>query len=182
MIEIIDGFPHDIREAIELGSSFDITFKKIKKICIGGMGGSAIGGELLQTLSLFPHEPEGLTLVSPENAAYQFSKALLPVHRGLSATQDRRVHRFLVRYLCDQVDGITAGANEKNLSTHLHQVHAPIARERLRSEHAYCLVLDKPSLAAAFQEIEDAEHHTYNGGQYQDHPEQIPDSKWGHAH
>lgn len=51
MIEIIDDFPRDIREAIELGSSFDTTFKKIKKVCIGGMGGSSIGGELLQTLS-----------------------------------------------------------------------------------------------------------------------------------
>ncbi len=51
MIEIIDDLPQDIREAIELGARFDIAFKNINRVCIGGMGGSSIGGELLQTLS-----------------------------------------------------------------------------------------------------------------------------------
>ncbi len=51
MIEIIDDLPQDIKEAVELGSSFEITFKKIKKVCVAGMGGSSIGGELLATLA-----------------------------------------------------------------------------------------------------------------------------------
>jgi glucose/mannose-6-phosphate isomerase len=51
MIEIIDDLPQDVKEAIELGSSFEITFKNIKKVCIAGMGGSSIGGELLVTLA-----------------------------------------------------------------------------------------------------------------------------------
>jgi len=51
MIEIIDDLPQDVKEAVELGSSFEITFKNIKKVCIAGMGGSSIGGELLVTLA-----------------------------------------------------------------------------------------------------------------------------------
>jgi len=51
MIGIIDNLSQDVKEAIELGSSSDIVFKNIKRVCIGGMGGSSIGGELLQALS-----------------------------------------------------------------------------------------------------------------------------------
>ncbi len=51
MIEIIDDLPQQIEEAIELGSSVDYEFKGIKNICVGGMGGSSIGGELLQNMS-----------------------------------------------------------------------------------------------------------------------------------
>lgn len=51
MIEIIDDLPQQIEEAIEIGSSADFDFKGIKNVCIGGMGGSSVGGELLQGLS-----------------------------------------------------------------------------------------------------------------------------------
>jgi glucose/mannose-6-phosphate isomerase len=51
MIEIIDDLPQQIEEAVELGSSVDFEFKGIKNVCIGGMGGSSIGGELLQNIS-----------------------------------------------------------------------------------------------------------------------------------
>jgi len=51
MIEIIDDLPQQIQEAIELGSAADFEFKGIKNVCIGGMGGSSIGGELLKELS-----------------------------------------------------------------------------------------------------------------------------------
>jgi glucose/mannose-6-phosphate isomerase len=51
MIEIIDDLPQQIEEAIDLGSAADFEFKGIKNVCIGGMGGSSIGGELLKTLS-----------------------------------------------------------------------------------------------------------------------------------
>lgn len=51
MIQIIDDLPEHIEEAVELGSSSGYTFEKIKKVMIGGMGGSSIGGELLKTLS-----------------------------------------------------------------------------------------------------------------------------------
>lgn len=51
MVEIIDDLPKDVKEAIELGSTSEIMFKNIKKVCIAGMGGSSIGGELLVTLS-----------------------------------------------------------------------------------------------------------------------------------
>ncbi len=47
MIEIIDDLPQQIEEAVELGSAVDFGFKGIKNVCIGGMGGSSIGGELL---------------------------------------------------------------------------------------------------------------------------------------
>jgi glucose/mannose-6-phosphate isomerase len=47
MIEIIDDLPQQIEEAVELGSAADFEFKGIKNVCIGGMGGSSIGGELL---------------------------------------------------------------------------------------------------------------------------------------
>lgn len=51
MIEIIDDLPGEVKEAIELGASSNIAFKNIKKVCIAGMGGSSIGGELLVSLS-----------------------------------------------------------------------------------------------------------------------------------
>jgi glucose/mannose-6-phosphate isomerase len=51
MIEIIDDLPQQIEEAVELGSAADFEFKGIKNVCIGGMGGSSIGGELLQNIS-----------------------------------------------------------------------------------------------------------------------------------
>jgi len=51
MIEIIDDLPQQIEEAIDLGSAADFEFKGIKNVCIGGMGGSSIGGELLKVLS-----------------------------------------------------------------------------------------------------------------------------------
>lgn len=51
MIEIIDDLPQQIEEAIEIGSAADFDFKGIKNVCIGGMGGSSIGGELLKELS-----------------------------------------------------------------------------------------------------------------------------------
>ncbi len=51
MIEIIDDLPQQIEEAVELGSSVDFEFKGVKNVCIGGMGGSSIGGELLQNIS-----------------------------------------------------------------------------------------------------------------------------------
>jgi len=51
MIEIIDDLPQQIEEAIDLGYAADFEFKGIKNVCIGGMGGSSIGGELLKTLS-----------------------------------------------------------------------------------------------------------------------------------
>ncbi|MBN1694906.1 bifunctional phosphoglucose/phosphomannose isomerase [candidate division WOR-3 bacterium] len=51
MIEIIDDLPQQIEEAVELGSAADFDFKGIKNICVGGMGGSSIGGELLQNIS-----------------------------------------------------------------------------------------------------------------------------------
>jgi glucose/mannose-6-phosphate isomerase len=50
MIEIIDDLPQQIEEAVELGSAADFEFKGIKNVCIGGMGGSSIGGELLQNI------------------------------------------------------------------------------------------------------------------------------------
>jgi glucose/mannose-6-phosphate isomerase len=50
MIEIIDDLPQQIEEAVELGSATDFEFKGIKNVCIGGMGGSSIGGELLQNI------------------------------------------------------------------------------------------------------------------------------------
>ena len=51
MIEIIDDLPQQIEEAIDLGLAADFEFKGIKNVCIGGMGGSSIGGELLKALS-----------------------------------------------------------------------------------------------------------------------------------
>ena len=51
MIEIIDDLPQQIEEAVELGSATDFEFKGIKNVCIGGMGGSSIGGELLKNIS-----------------------------------------------------------------------------------------------------------------------------------
>lgn len=51
MIEIIDDLPQQIEEALELGSAADFEFKGIKNVCVGGMGGSSIGGELLQNIS-----------------------------------------------------------------------------------------------------------------------------------
>jgi glucose/mannose-6-phosphate isomerase len=51
MVEIIDDLPQQIEEAVELGSSVDFEFKGVKNVCIGGMGGSSIGGELLQNIS-----------------------------------------------------------------------------------------------------------------------------------
>ncbi|MEA1913366.1 MAG: bifunctional phosphoglucose/phosphomannose isomerase [candidate division WOR-3 bacterium] len=51
MIEIIDDLPEHIKEAIELGSSSNIKYAGVNSVCIAGMGGSSIGGELLVTLS-----------------------------------------------------------------------------------------------------------------------------------
>ena len=51
MIEIIDDLPQQIEEAIDLGLAADFEFKGIKNVCIGGMGGSSIGGELIKALS-----------------------------------------------------------------------------------------------------------------------------------
>ncbi len=52
MLSILGGFPDHIREANKLGSSFDIKISGlIRNVVITGLGGSAIGGEVVQSLA-----------------------------------------------------------------------------------------------------------------------------------
>jgi len=46
MINLIDNLPDDIEQAIETNKDFSPGYKGIKNVCIGGMGGSAIGGDI----------------------------------------------------------------------------------------------------------------------------------------
>lgn len=52
MIEIIDNLPDDIVNAIDLSEGIDVKFKGIKNVVIGGMGGSAIGGEIAKYFAM----------------------------------------------------------------------------------------------------------------------------------
>ncbi len=52
MIEIIDSLPDDILNALDISEKIDVRFKGIKNVIIGGMGGSAIGGEIIKYYSL----------------------------------------------------------------------------------------------------------------------------------
>jgi len=51
MIELIDILPDDVEKALELEKTIDVKFKGIKNVCIGGMGGSAIGGDLISSFA-----------------------------------------------------------------------------------------------------------------------------------
>uniref|UniRef100_A0A7C4YG38 Bifunctional phosphoglucose/phosphomannose isomerase n=1 Tax=candidate division WOR-3 bacterium TaxID=2052148 RepID=A0A7C4YG38_UNCW3 len=46
MIEIIDNLPDDVLNSLDLSEGIDVKFKGIKNVIIGGMGGSAIGGDI----------------------------------------------------------------------------------------------------------------------------------------
>lgn len=48
MIEIIDNLPEDIVNSLDLSEGINVKFKEIKNVIIGGMGGSAIGGEVVK--------------------------------------------------------------------------------------------------------------------------------------
>ncbi|RKY80014.1 bifunctional phosphoglucose/phosphomannose isomerase [candidate division KSB1 bacterium] len=52
MIDLLNSFPHQIEEAIALGERFNLPNpkKEIRQVVLAGMGGSAIGGNLLQRL------------------------------------------------------------------------------------------------------------------------------------
>lgn len=52
MFGAIYRFPDQIREAVEIGNSFELInqYSNIKNIVLTGMGGSAIGGDVLRTL------------------------------------------------------------------------------------------------------------------------------------
>ncbi len=48
MLAYIDALPDDLEKAWSLGQAYELPeFPKISKICIAGMGGSAIGGDML---------------------------------------------------------------------------------------------------------------------------------------
>lgn len=51
MFEVLENFAHQIEEAVEIGNSAaaDVSYSNIKNIIICGMGGSAIGGDLLRS-------------------------------------------------------------------------------------------------------------------------------------
>ena len=47
MLKVIEGFPHQCRTALELPKGMSVS-GKINKIVVAGMGGSAVGGDLLR--------------------------------------------------------------------------------------------------------------------------------------
>ncbi len=52
MFESIWNFPNNIKDAIALGNKLDLKndYSDVKNIVIAGMGGSAIGGDLVSIL------------------------------------------------------------------------------------------------------------------------------------
>lgn len=52
MIEIIDNLSEDIVNSLDLAEGIDVKFKGIKNVIIGGMGGSAIGGEIVKYFAM----------------------------------------------------------------------------------------------------------------------------------
>ncbi|MEA3485653.1 MAG: bifunctional phosphoglucose/phosphomannose isomerase, partial [Candidatus Aerophobetes bacterium] len=53
MKELLFEFPHQCRQAVELGGSLRVSqklFQDKDKLMICGLGGSAIGGDILKTL------------------------------------------------------------------------------------------------------------------------------------
>ncbi|HEV8130389.1 MAG TPA: bifunctional phosphoglucose/phosphomannose isomerase [Acidobacteriota bacterium] len=52
MLQSLESFPSQIREANELGSKFEANFSEnVRNVVITGLGGSAIGGEVVQSVA-----------------------------------------------------------------------------------------------------------------------------------
>src|SRR3989338_7725836 len=47
MLKVIEGFPHQCKTALELTKGMSVS-GKVGKIVVAGMGGSAVGGDLLK--------------------------------------------------------------------------------------------------------------------------------------
>jgi len=54
MRDILKSFPRQCKEAVEIGKKIDVPSfikrKQVRKVCVCGLGGSAIGGDILSTL------------------------------------------------------------------------------------------------------------------------------------
>ena len=51
MIELINKMPDDVEQAVGLNIDFRIPKRGLKNICISGMGGSAIGGDIISAIA-----------------------------------------------------------------------------------------------------------------------------------
>ncbi|MEO0294003.1 MAG: bifunctional phosphoglucose/phosphomannose isomerase [candidate division WOR-3 bacterium] len=120
MIEIIEDLPEQIKEAVEIGSSLDFEWKGIKNVCIGGMGGSSIGGEILLKLSeMYSKVP--FTLVRDYELPQFVDKKTLMIIVSYSGNTEETISLFhkaenKAKILCVTSNGILEDlAKEKKL-------------------------------------------------------------------
>jgi len=54
MIDIVKKFPEQVEDALKMDIDVDIDFKRVERIVVAGMGGSAISGDILSHFSTIP--------------------------------------------------------------------------------------------------------------------------------
>jgi len=112
MLELLLTFPKQFKQAVEIGYSFDykIDSKKIKQIVYAGMGGSAIGGDLI--FSCFSNDLAIPTFVSrnyflpafvDQNSLVIVSSFSGNTEESLSSYEDARTR--MAQILCITSDG-----------------------------------------------------------------------------
>lgn len=119
MIDIIDALPQDIDKALELTPSVDIKLKGVKNVCVGGMGGSSISGDILKTMAE-NHSSIPFYVVRDYNLPEFVDKNTFMVIISYSGNTEetlslfRQVKGRTKKILCITSNGTLADESEKN--------------------------------------------------------------------